>query len=121
MSGPITLTERAAGRIRRHLAGRGHDAALRLGIKRTGCSGYAYTLDYADGPPGDDHLVDAAGIRIRVGADALPLLAGTVVDYVRDGLNEKFVFQNPNAGEACGCGESFSLRSGPAAPERILP
>jgi Fe-S cluster assembly iron-binding protein IscA len=72
MSGPITLTERAAERIRRHLAARGRDAALRLGIKRTGCSGYAYTLDYADGPPGDDHLVDAAGIPIRVGADALP-------------------------------------------------
>jgi iron-sulfur cluster assembly protein len=121
MSGSITLTERAAERIRRHLAGRGHDAALRLGIRRTGCSGYAYTFDYADGAPGDDHVVEAQGIRIRVGADALPVLAGTVVDYVRDGLNEKFVFQNPNAGEACGCGESFSLQSGPAAPERILP
>jgi iron-sulfur cluster assembly protein len=121
MAGTITLTERAAERIRRHLAGRGHAAALRLGIKRTGCSGYAYTLDYADGPPGDDHIVEAAGIPIRIGADALAVLAGTVVDYVRDGLNEKFVFQNPNAGETCGCGESFSLRSGPAAPESIFP
>jgi iron-sulfur cluster assembly protein len=112
----------AAGRIRRHLAGRGDDVSVRIGIKRTGCSGYAYTFDYADGPPGDDHIVEEHGIRIRIGADAVPVLAGTTLDYVRDGLNEKFVFQNPNAGDACGCGESFSLRSdAPAAPPRILP
>jgi len=121
MTPPITLTARAAGHIERHLAARGNAAALRLGIKRTGCSGYAYTLDYAAGPAGDDHVVDAGGIRIRIAADALPVLAGTVVDYVRDGLNEKFVLQNPNAGEACGCGESFSLRPGAAATPRTLP
>jgi iron-sulfur cluster assembly protein len=118
MSIPITLTERAAERIRRHLAGLGSDPAVRIGVKRTGCSGYAYTLDYATGPEGSDRLVEDHGIRIRISAEALPILAGTTVDYVREGLNEKFVFQNPNAGEACGCGESFSLRSEAASPTR---
>jgi iron-sulfur cluster assembly protein len=122
MATTISLTERAAERIRRHLADRGpgHDAgmAVRIGVKRTGCSGYAYTLDYADGPAGSDQLVEDRGVRIRVSADAVEVLAGTTVDYVREGLNEKFIFHNPNAGEACGCGESFSLRSEPAATQR---
>jgi iron-sulfur cluster assembly protein len=120
MSLPITLTDRAAERIRRHLAGLGADPAVRIGVKRTGCSGYAYTLDYAAGPEGSDRLVEDHGIRIRISAEALPILSGTTVDYVREGLNEKFVFQNPNAGEACGCGESFSLRSEASAPTRTL-
>jgi iron-sulfur cluster assembly protein len=107
----IQLTDRAAARIRRHLDAQGAGTALRLGVRRTGCSGYAYTFDYAEGPAGSDHVLEQDGITIRIGGDALPLLTGVTVDYVREGLNEKFVFQNPNAGDACGCGESFALRS----------
>ena len=110
MAATVTLTDRAAAHLRRHLAAQPPGTALRLGIRRTGCSGYAYTLDYASGPEGDDQVVLQAGLPIRVARDALPVLAGATVDLVRDGLNEKFVFQNPNAGESCGCGESFSLR-----------
>jgi iron-sulfur cluster assembly protein len=106
----IELTPRAAAHIRRHLTAQPPGTALRLGIRRTGCSGYAYTLDYAGGEAGDDHVAHCDGLAIRIGRDALPVLTGTTVDLVRDGLNEKFVFQNPHAGESCGCGESFTLR-----------
>lgn len=111
MEATIALTDRAAAHLRRHLAGHAPGTALRLGIRRTGCSGYAYTIDYAAGPAGDDAVVEQAGLTLRVARDALPVLRGVTVDLVRDGLNEKFVFANPNAGESCGCGESFALRA----------
>jgi iron-sulfur cluster assembly protein len=119
MSPVVTFSERAIAQVRRHLTAQPAGTALRIGIRRTGCSGYAYTLDYAADPPADktadqaagDAVVAIDGITVRIAADALPVLTGSAVDYVRDGLNEKFVFANPNAGDQCGCGESFALRA----------
>jgi iron-sulfur cluster assembly protein len=105
----ITLTDRAASRIRDYLAR--HDGAigLRVGVKKTGCSGWSYTVDYADAVGSDDVVVETQGIRLVVDSTALPIIAGSRIDYVREGLNEKFSFTNPNATGQCGCGESFSV------------
>jgi iron-sulfur cluster assembly protein len=111
MNPVVTFSERAIAQVRRHLAIQPPGTALRIGIRRTGCSGYAYTLDYAAGEAAGDAVVAIDGITVHIAADALPVLAGAAVDYIRDGLNEKFVFANPNAGDQCGCGESFALRA----------
>lgn len=101
----IALTPSAAERIRRHL---GSGAALRVGLKRSGCSGWAYTVAPAGETGADDAVFEDRGIRVIVEKAHLPLLAGTRIDYIREGLNEHFSFENPNAGERCGCGESFT-------------
>ena len=111
----IQLTERAANRIRSYLerqgAGGQAGTGLRVGVKRTGCSGYSYTVDYAGEVGEADKVFVDRGVRVIVDRQYLPILDGIVIDFVREGLNEKFVFTNPNAGESCGCGESFTLRS----------
>jgi iron-sulfur cluster assembly protein len=107
---PISLTEKAASRVRDYLARNERALGLRLGVKQTGCSGYAYTVDYADAIGTDDVVVETQGVRLIIAADSLPLLDGSRIDYVREGLNEKFAFENPNATGQCGCGESFSVQ-----------
>jgi iron-sulfur cluster assembly protein len=104
----IEVTENAARRIRHQLAERGHGLGLRLGIKTTGCSGYAYLIDYADESRSDDVVVEAHGVKVLVAEKDLPLLQGLRMDFRREGLNEVFRFDNPNAAALCGCGESFS-------------
>jgi iron-sulfur cluster assembly protein len=104
----ISLSENAAERVRRFMAERKDVSALRLGIKKTGCSGFAYVLDYADKALADDVEFENHGVRILVNRDSLPMVDGTRVDFVRDGLNQAFKFSNPNATDECGCGESFS-------------
>lgn len=104
----ITLTPAAAERIRSQIERRGHGLGLRLAVRETGCSGYSYVLDYADEAAPDDHLVEAHGVKLFVEADSLPLLQGLTLDFRREGLNELFHFDNPNAEELCGCGESFT-------------
>ncbi len=100
----ISLTESAALRVKTFLAARGHGIGLRLGVRKTGCSGFAYVINYADGPqPGD------AVLRVFVDGASLGLLDGTIVDFVKQGLNEAFRFRNPNVKGECGCGESFSV------------
>jgi iron-sulfur cluster assembly protein len=106
----ISLTDKAASRVRDYLARNNQALGLRLGVKKTGCSGYAYTVDYADAIGADDVVVETQGVRLIVAAEALPLIDGSRIDYVREGLNEKFAFQNPNATGQCGCGESFSVQ-----------
>src|SRR6202789_4575162 len=102
----ISLTESAADRVRSHLQKRGSGVGLRIGIKKTGCSGFAYVVNYAD----DIHPGDAVrGVRVVVDSASLPLIDGTMVDFVKQGLNEAFKFQNPKAKGECGCGESFSV------------
>jgi iron-sulfur cluster assembly protein len=88
-----------------------HPAAqgVRFGIKRTGCSGFGYTVDLASEVTGDDRVFDLDGIRLVVDAKALPFVDGTRIDYAREGLNAAFVFHNPNATGECGCGESFTV------------
>lgn len=105
----ITLSESAAERVSRYLEQRGQGVGLRLGVTRTGCNGYAYVIDYADEPGADDVQFESRGVAIFVDAESLPLLEGTEVDFVKDGLNEAFRFRNPRAAGECGCGESFNI------------
>ncbi len=105
----IQMTEAAQSRINDFLAKDPGALGVRLGIKRTGCSGYAYTVDLADSVADDDRVFDQDGIRVVVDAKAMPFVDGTEIDYRRDGLNAAFVFRNPNATGECGCGESFTV------------
>lgn len=105
----ITLSERAAERVSRFVAERRGTLGLRLGVRKTGCSGFAYVMDYAvDAGPGDVVFEDR-GVKIVVERECLPLLDGTRVDFVRQGLNQAFRFDNPNVRDECGCGESFNV------------
>ena len=104
----ISLSEAAAERIKRHLAERGRGLGLRLGIKRTGCSGWSYVLDLTDEVGADDVTFEDRGVTVVVDRESLPLVDGTRLDFVRQGMNESFRFENPNASGECGCGESFS-------------
>ncbi|HEY7672516.1 MAG TPA: iron-sulfur cluster assembly protein IscA [Gammaproteobacteria bacterium] len=105
----VSLTQSAADRIRSYLATRGRGVGLRVGVKKTGCSGYAYVVDYADAVAADDVVFEQGGVRIVVDAESLALIDGTEVDFVKQGLNEAFKFRNPNVKGECGCGESFSV------------
>ena len=106
----ITLTDRAAQHVRKHLAKPGGGKALRIAVKTTGCSGYQYVVETAAQPADKDRVFESKGVNIVIDEKSLPFLAGTELDYVRQGLNEGFRFNNPNVEETCGCGESFSLR-----------
>ena len=105
----ITLTPAAADRVRHFLSERGHGVGLRLGVRKTGCSGFAYVVNYADTVEPEDRVFDSQGVRVLVDARSLALIDGTEVDFVRQGLNEAFRFRNPNVRGECGCGESFSV------------
>ena len=105
----IKLTEAAAGRIRNFIDSRGHGVGLRLGIKKTGCSGFAYVVNYADKVGSEDTVFEDRGVKVVVDAESLRYIDGTVVDFVKQGLNEAFRFSNPNIKGECGCGESFTV------------
>ncbi len=105
----IRLTESAARQITTYMTERGEEIGLRFGVKRTGCSGFAYVVDVADQLTADDVLLDSRGIKIVVNIEHLPLLEGTEIDFVRQGLSDSFRFRNPNVSGECGCGESFSV------------
>ena len=105
----IVLTPRAADHVRRYLAGQAGGDALRIGVKPTGCSGFKYVVEAAKQSGEQDRIFETNGVRVVVDNESLRYLAGTQVDYVREGLNEGFRFHNPNVEETCGCGESFSL------------
>jgi len=105
----ISLTSAAAERVGRHLEARGHGVGLRVGVKKTGCSGYAYVINYADDIEDGDQVFESGGVTILVDSESLPLIDGTQVDFVKSGLNEAFKFRNPNVAGECGCGESFSI------------
>jgi iron-sulfur cluster assembly protein len=105
----ISLTEAAATRVRSFLASRGHGLGLRLGVRKTGCSGFAYVINYADETQPDDLIFEDRGVRVFVDPASLPLIDGTTVDFVKHGLNEAFRFRNPNVKGECGCGESFNI------------
>jgi iron-sulfur cluster assembly protein len=105
----ISLTESAADRVRTFLASRGRGLGLRLGVRKTGCSGFAYVVNYADDSRPDDVVFEDHGVKVFVDPESLTLVNGTVVDFVRQGLNEAFKFSNPNVKGECGCGESFNV------------
>jgi iron-sulfur cluster assembly protein len=105
----ISLTESAATRVKSFLAARGSGIGLRLGVRKTGCSGFAYVINYADAADPAEAVFEDHGVRIFVDLTSLKLIDGTVVDFVKEGLNEAFRFRNPNVKGECGCGESFSV------------
>jgi iron-sulfur cluster assembly protein len=105
----ISLTTSAAARVRSFLEKRGRGVGLRIGVRKSGCSGYAYTIDYADAVEADDVVFDRDGVKVLVDHSSLALIDGTEVDFVKDGLNEAFKFRNPNVKGECGCGESFTV------------
>ena len=105
----VMLTDNAAERVKRFLAERGSGAGLRVGIKTTGCSGFAYVVDIADDIAEDDRVFESHGVKIIVGSGNLAYLDGTTIDFSREGLNEGFSYDNPNVKSLCGCGESFGV------------
>ena len=105
----ISLTEAAAARVQKYLQSRDTAVGLRLGITKTGCSGYSYVVNYAEQIGRDDVVFEDRGVKIVVDPDALQVIDGTQVDFVKNGLNEAFSFKNPNVTGECGCGESFNV------------
>ena len=105
----VTLTEAAARHVQRYLARRGKGVGVRLGVKTTGCSGLAYKLEYVDEAAPEDMVFESNGVKILVDPKSLAYIEGTQLDFVREGLNEGFKFNNPNERDRCGCGESFRV------------
>ena len=104
----ITLTPSAVERVRQYLAETPGGLGLRFGVKKSGCSGWAYVVDIATTAGADDTVFEQDGVAVRVDADSLPQVDGTEIDFVRTGLNQQFVFRNPRMAAECGCGESFT-------------
>ncbi len=105
----ISLTDSAADRVRTYLDKRDGGVGLRLGVTQTGCSGYSYVINYADQIEATDVVFEDKGVTVVVDPDALELIDGTEVDFIKNGLNEAFSFRNPNISGECGCGESFNV------------
>jgi iron-sulfur cluster assembly protein len=105
----ISLTESAANRVKSFLSARGHGVGLKLGVRKTGCSGFAYVINYADEASPGDVMFEDQGVKVFVDPGSLGLLDGAIVDFIKQGLNEAFRFRNPNVKGECGCGESFSV------------
>jgi iron-sulfur cluster assembly protein len=105
----VSLTPSAADRVRTFLSSRGRGVGLRLGVKKTGCSGFAYVVNYADEIASGDAVFETAGVKVIVDTESLLYVDGTEIDFVREGLNEAFQFRNPNVKGECGCGESFNV------------
>ena len=105
----ITLTDSAAQRVISHLEKRGSGVGLRLGVRDSGCSGLSYVIDYAEEKLDNDMVFDSNGVKVIIDKDAIEYLDGSTVDFVKQGLNQVFQFQNPNIKDECGCGESFNV------------
>jgi iron-sulfur cluster assembly protein len=105
----ISLSESAARRVRDSLASRGRGIGLRVGVKPAGCSGFRYVVDYADEALAGDLVFESQGVKLFVDGESLAAIDGTRIDFVRQGLNESFRFENPNVRGECGCGESFTV------------
>lgn len=105
----VSLTPVAAERVEKFLANRGKGIGLRLGVKTTGCSGMAYTLEFVDEMNEEDVSFDSNGVKIIVDPKSLAYIDGTELDFAKEGLNEGFQFNNPNVKDECGCGESFTV------------
>lgn len=105
----ISLTEKAAQKVRSHLERRGKGQGIRIGVKTTGCSGLAYVLEFVDNPEGIDKCFESNGVNVFVDPKSLVYVDGLNIDYLKKGLNEGFEFVNPNEKDRCGCGESFRV------------
>ena len=105
----ISVTEIAAKKIVANLTKRGRGMGIRLGVRTTGCSGLAYVLEYIDAVNSEDIAVEQDGFVVVIDPKSSVYLSGVEVDYVRQGLNEGFEFNNPLEKDRCGCGESFRV------------
>lgn len=105
----VNITESAAAHVQKYLNGRAHGLGVRIGVRTTGCSGMAYTLEFVDSIQDSDEVFEPLGIKIFVSKKDLPYLTGLSLDYQKQGLNEGFAFLNPNETARCGCGESFTV------------
>ena len=105
----IALTDRAANHVKNYLAKNAGGVGLRVGVKPTGCSGYQYVIEAAEAVNDHDTSFETNGVTVVVDEQSLRYLAGTELDFVREGLNEGFRFHNPNVSQTCGCGESFNI------------
>ncbi len=105
----ITLTDRAANHVQNYLAKRGRGLGVRFGVRTTGCSGMAYKLEFVDAANDGDQAFESHGVKVFVDPKSLVYIDGTELDFVRDGLNEGFKFNNPQEKDKCGCGESFNV------------
>jgi iron-sulfur cluster assembly protein len=105
----ITISEKAARHVSNYLAKRGKGVGIRLGVRTSGCSGMAYKLEFVDEVDPSDLVFESHGVKVLVDPKSLPYLEGTELDFVREGLNEGFKFNNPNVKDQCGCGESFNV------------
>lgn len=103
------MTPAAADRVRNFLANRGKGLGLRVGVKTTGCSGLAYVLEFVDELNDDDQVFEQDDLKLIVDGKSLVYIDGTQLDFVKEGLNEGFQFNNPNVNGECGCGESFTV------------
>ena len=104
----VTLTPAAVERIRQYMAATPSALGLRFGVRKSGCSGWAYVVDIATAANDDDVVFEQDGVSVRVDAQSLPSVDGTEIDFVKTGLNQQFVFRNPQVEAECGCGESFT-------------
>jgi len=105
----IQLTAAARQRMQSFLAAQPEAAGVRFGVRKTGCSGYAYVVEIADRLDAGDELVEQDGVKLVVDPKSVPFVDGTEIDFTRQGLNSTFVFRNPNVKGECGCGESFTV------------
>jgi iron-sulfur cluster assembly protein len=105
----ITLTDRAANHVQNYLAKRGRGVGVRFGVRTTGCSGMAYKLEFVDAASAEDQTFESHGVKVFVDPKSLVYIDGTELDFVREGLNEGFKFNNPQEKDKCGCGESFNV------------
>ena len=105
----ITITDKAAAKVKQTIAKRGKGLGLKVGVRTTGCSGLAYVLEFVDVTLPDDIVVDCNGCNLYIDPKSCAYVQGMIIDYVRNGLNEGFEFRNPNERDRCGCGESFRV------------
>ncbi len=105
----ITLSKSAVERVKHFLENRGSGIGIRVGVTTTGCSGLAYLIEFVDQMNSDDKTFEQDGVSVIIDQKSLVYLDGTEVDFIREGLNEGFTFNNPNQKAACGCGESFTV------------
>jgi iron-sulfur cluster assembly protein len=104
----VTLTAAATERVRQYMAETPGALGLRFGVKKSGCSGWAYVVDIATAGRDDETVFEQDGVTVRVDAQSLAQVDGTEIDFVKTGLNQQFVFRNPRMAAECGCGESFT-------------
>ena len=105
----IQITDAARLRMQNFLSANPEAAGVRFGVRKTGCSGYAYVVDIADRLAANDRVIEQDGLKLIVDEKSLPIVDGTQIDFARQGLNSTFVFRNPNVTGECGCGESFTI------------